>query len=149
MSKRLTPSNNAPPTKHAHKLAGFRLARQSPPMSEALGSSSSSKAALFITVNQPDERRVILRAQTHLLSGTPKPLAQSSSSSETPDSYMQTSSHSQHDAGAEVEYNESQPEVGEPESSYRCPTDSCRIPVIPAESSGIRRNQIWQRHQPK
>ena len=34
-------------------------------------------------------------------------------------------------------------------SSYRCPTDSCWIPVIPAESSGIRRNQIWQRHQPK
>ena len=34
-------------------------------------------------------------------------------------------------------------------SSYRCPTDSCRIPVIPAESGGIRRNQIWQRHQPK
>ena len=34
-------------------------------------------------------------------------------------------------------------------SSYWCPTDSCWIPVIPAESSGIRRNQIWQRHQPK
>ena len=34
-------------------------------------------------------------------------------------------------------------------SSYRCPTDSCQIPVIPVESSGIWRNQIWQRHQPK
>ena len=34
-------------------------------------------------------------------------------------------------------------------SSYRCPTDSCRIPVIPVESGGIRRNQIWQRHQRK
>ena len=34
-------------------------------------------------------------------------------------------------------------------SSYRCPTDSCRILVIPAESGGIWRNQIWQRHQPK
>ena len=34
-------------------------------------------------------------------------------------------------------------------SSYRCPTDSCRIPVIPAESGGIWRNQIWQTHQPK
>ena len=34
-------------------------------------------------------------------------------------------------------------------SSQRCPTDSCQILVIPAESGGIRRNQIWQRHQPK
>ena len=38
---------------------------------------------------------------------------------------------------------------GRATSSYRCPTDSCQIPVIPVESGGIRRNQIWQRHQPK
>ena len=125
MSKRPTPSNDAPPTKRARKLAGFRLARQFPPTSEASGSSSSSKAALFITVNQPDERHVILRAQTHLLSETPEPLAQSSSSSETPDSYTQISSHSQHDAGAEVEYNKSQPEVGEPEQNTKAKRKRC------------------------
>jgi len=28
--------------------------------------------------------------------------------------------------------------------SYQCPTDSCRIPVIPAESGAFQRNENWQ-----
>ena len=32
--------------------------------------------------------------------------------------------------------------------SYQCPTDSCRIPVIPAESGAFQRNGNWQRALP-
>ena len=32
--------------------------------------------------------------------------------------------------------------------SYQCPTDSCRIPVILAESGAFRRNRNWQRALP-
>ena len=32
--------------------------------------------------------------------------------------------------------------------SYQCPTDSCRIPVIPVDSGGFRRNGNWQRALP-
>ena len=35
-----------------------------------------------------------------------------------------------------------------PVRSYQCPTDSCWIPVIPAESSAFRRNGNWQRALP-
>ena len=35
-----------------------------------------------------------------------------------------------------------------PLRSYQCPTDSCRIPVIPAESGAFRRNANWQRALP-
>ena len=28
--------------------------------------------------------------------------------------------------------------------SYQCPTDSCRIPVIPVESGAFQRNENWQ-----
>ncbi|EDR16012.1 uncharacterized protein LACBIDRAFT_301592 [Laccaria bicolor S238N-H82] len=28
--------------------------------------------------------------------------------------------------------------------SYQCPPNSCRNPVIPADSGGFRRNEIWQ-----
>jgi len=120
MSKRPNPSNNAPLIKRSCKLAGFWLAWQFPPTSETSGSSSSSsKTSLFITVNQPDERHGTLRAQTCLLSGTSEPLAQTSTSPETPESYAQTSSNLQHDAGAEAGYTKSQPEVEGPEQNTK------------------------------
>lgn len=116
MSKHPIPSNDAPPTKCSRKLAGFQLAWQFPPTSDTPGLSSSCKTSLFITVNQPDERCVILRTETRLLSGT----AQSSSTSESPESYMQTSSNSQlHDARAEIDYTESQQEVKGPEQNTK------------------------------
>lgn len=107
MSKRTNPSNDAPQAKRSRKLAGFRLARQFLPTSETSGSnSSSSKTSLFITVNQPDERRGALRAQTRLLSGTPEPLAQNSG-------------NLQHGAEAEEGYAESQLEVERPEQNAK------------------------------
>jgi hypothetical protein len=68
MTKRSSSPNAAPPPKRSRKPAGFRVAR--PPPTDSQQSSNSS---LFITVCQPDERRVTLKAQTRVLASTPDP----------------------------------------------------------------------------
>jgi len=68
MSKRPNSPNEAPPVKRTRLRPGFRLARSAPVASQ---STSSSIGSLFITVNQPDERRGILQAQNRILPSVP------------------------------------------------------------------------------
>ena len=68
MPKHSSSPNAVPPPKCSCKPAGFHVAQ--PPPTDSQQSSNSS---LFITVCQPDERRVTLKAQTQVLASTPDP----------------------------------------------------------------------------
>jgi hypothetical protein len=65
MTKRPNSPNAAPPPKRSRKPAGFRVA-QRPPTDSLTPSSTNS--SLFITLSQPDKRRVTLEANTQVIS---------------------------------------------------------------------------------
>jgi hypothetical protein len=67
MTKRPNSPNAAPPPKRSRKPAGFRVARR-PPTNSQTPSGSSANSSLFITVSQPDERRVTLEANSRVIS---------------------------------------------------------------------------------
>ena len=64
MTKRPNSPNAAPPPKHSHKPAGFRIARH--PLTNS--QTPSANSSLFVTVSQPDERRVTLEANSWVIS---------------------------------------------------------------------------------
>ena len=66
MTKRSSSLNAAPPPKCSRKPTGFCVAQPPPTNSQ-----QSSNSSLFITICQPDERRVTLKAQTWVLASTP------------------------------------------------------------------------------
>jgi len=65
MTKCPNSPNTAPPPKCSRKPAGFRVAQRPPTNSQTPSSANSS---LFITVSQPDERRVTLEANSQVIS---------------------------------------------------------------------------------
>ena len=69
MSKRSNTSKEALPAKRTRLALGFRLARP-PPQATPSQPTHPGNTSLFITVNQPDERRGILQAQHRVLSST-------------------------------------------------------------------------------
>jgi hypothetical protein len=59
-----SPNFTAPPPKRSRKPAGFRVARRPPTNSQT----PSANSSLFVTVSQPDERRVTLEANSRVIS---------------------------------------------------------------------------------
>ena len=76
MSKRSNTLKEALPVKRTRLAPGFRLAR--PPQATRSQPTQPVNTSLFVTVNQPDERRGVLQAQHRVLSLTSGPPADTS-----------------------------------------------------------------------
>ena len=85
MTKRQHSPSAAPRPKRSRKPTGFRVARPPPTNSQQASSSASSSSSLFVTVSQPDERRVTLKAQSRLIPSTSGPSTSPSISDDTPE----------------------------------------------------------------
>jgi hypothetical protein len=85
MTKRQHSPSAAPRPKRSRKPTRFRVARPPPTNSQQASSSASSSSSLFVTVSQPDKRRVTLKAQSQLIPSTSGPSISSSISNNTPE----------------------------------------------------------------
>jgi len=123
MTKHPSSPNAAPPPKRSRKPAGFRVARPRPTDSQQ----SSSNPSLFITVSQPDERRVTLRAQTRVLSSTPDTsTSTSSTSTNDPEPEVEQSNDSANSGADTVPTTETtEPELVKPKRKRRTKNAVC------------------------
>jgi hypothetical protein len=77
MTKRPHSPGAALPPKRSRKPSGFRVARPPPTNSQP---STLSNSSLFITVSQPDERRVTVTTQSRIIASTSSPSTATSTS---------------------------------------------------------------------
>jgi len=85
MTKRQHSPSAAPWPKRSRIPTGFRVAQPPPTNSQQASSSASLSLSLFVTVSQPDERRVTLKAQSRLIPSTSGPSTSPSISDDTPE----------------------------------------------------------------
>jgi len=86
----------APLPKRSRKPTGFRVARP-PPTNSQRQASTSSSSSLFVTVSQPDEQCVTLKAQSRLIPSTSGPSTTPSISDNTPEPEIENEGTSQAD----------------------------------------------------
>jgi hypothetical protein len=89
MKKRPHSPTAALPSKRSRKPIGFRLARPSPMNSQP---SALSNSSLFITLSQPDERRVTVASQPRIIASTSSPSMTTSTSANVSEPEIMTES---------------------------------------------------------